>query len=56
MYKRQVHSLPTRWINAAGDWFVRAPFGAKLAVFIVAVQLVVQFMSEDVMPFIYFQF
>ena len=51
-----VHSLPTRWINAAGDWFVRAPFGAKLAVFIVAVQLVVQFMSEDVMPFIYFQF
>ena len=51
-----VHSLTTRWINAAGDWFVRAPFGAKLAVFIVAVQLVVQFMSEDVMPFIYFQF
>ena len=51
-----VHSLPTRWINAAGDWFVRAPFGAKLAVFVVAVQLVVQFMSEDVMPFIYFQF
>ena len=51
-----VHSLPTRWINAAGDWFVRAPFGAKLAVFIIAVQLVVQFMSEDVMPFIYFQF
>ncbi len=51
-----VHSLPTRWINAAGDWFVRAPFGTKLAVFIVAVQLVVQFMSEDVMPFIYFQF
>ena len=51
-----VHSLPTRWINSAGDWFVRAPFGAKLAVFIVAVQLVVQFMSEDVMPFIYFQF
>ena len=51
-----VHSLPTRRINAAGDWFVRAPFGARLAVFIVAVQLVVQFMSEDVMPFIYFQF
>lgn len=51
-----VHSLPTRWINAAGDWFVRAPFGAKIVVFIVAVQLVVQFMSEDVMPFIYFQF
>lgn len=51
-----VHSLPTRWINAAGDWFVRAPFCAKLAVFIIAVQLVVQFMSEDVMPFIYFQF
>lgn len=51
-----VHSLPTKVCNAAGEWFVNSPFFAKLIIFIVAVQLVVQFMSEDVMPFIYFQF
>lgn len=51
-----VHSLPTSVYQATGEWFVRSPFYAKLIIFVVAVQLVIQFMSEDVMPFIYFQF
>lgn len=51
-----VHSLPTRIYNNMSAWFIKAPFYAKLITFIIAVQLVIQFMSEDVTPFIYFQF
>lgn len=50
------HSLPTHVYNRAGEWFVHTSFFNKLVIFIIAVQLVVQFMSAEVMPFIYFQF
>ena len=50
------HALPKRWWVVAGERFVRSPWIVKLAVFLIVVQLVVQFMSEDVSPFIYFQF
>lgn len=36
--------------------FVKLPYVVKLILFIIAVQLVIQFRSEDVQPFIYFQF
>ena len=51
-----VHALPTRWVDRWGEWFVKSPWVLKLALFLVVVQLVVQFMGEDVAPFIYFQF
>ena len=50
------HALPRRWFDAASDRFVRSPWIVKLLIFLVVVQLVIQFMSEDVSPFIYFQF
>ncbi|MCD8386575.1 MAG: MBOAT family protein [Bacteroidales bacterium] len=50
------HAVPTRWWDRAGRWFVMAPWGVKLLIFVIVVQLVVQFQSEDVAPFIYFQF
>lgn len=50
------HSLPRRWYAALERAFVGAPWVVKLGVFIVVVQLVIQFMSENVAPFIYFQF
>lgn len=50
------HSLPTKIYNSIGDWFVKSPIYAKLIIFIIAVQCVIQFMTEEVMPFIYFQF
>ena len=50
------HSLPTRWWNKLGDTFVRMPWILKLAVFIIVIQLVLQFRGESVSPFIYFQF
>lgn len=50
------HALPSKWWAKAGEWFVRSPWIAKLVIFLAVVQLVIQFMSEDVSPFIYFQF
>ena len=37
-------------------FFVRSPWVIKLGVFIIAVQLVIEFMTSEVAPFIYFQF
>lgn len=50
------HALPRRWYDIMGSWFVKSPWIVKLLIFVVIVQLVIQFMSEDVTPFIYFQF
>lgn len=50
------HALPRRWFNAMGEFFVKSPWIVKLLVFVIVVQLVVEYMSEDVAPFIYFQF
>ena len=51
-----VHAIPQRWHNRMLDLFVKAPWPVKLFGFIVVVQLVIEFMSENVAPFIYFQF
>lgn len=50
------HALPRRWYDIMGRWFVKSPWIVKLLIFVIVVQLVIQFMSEDVTPFIYFQF
>lgn len=50
------HSLPRRWYDVISRWFVHSPWIAKFAIFVIIVQLVLQFMNEEVSPFIYFQF
>lgn len=50
------HFMPQRWVDAGGRLFARSPWVAKLLVFAAVVQLVIEFMSEEVAPFIYFQF
>ncbi len=50
------HALPRRWFDAMGQTFVSSPWILKLIIFIIVVQIVIQFMSEEVAPFIYFQF
>ena len=50
------HFMPDEFWNRVGRLFVRTPWLLKLAIFVVVVQLVLQFRSEDVPPFIYFQF
>ena len=51
-----LHALPLGWLDRASRWFVDAPWIVKLLIFIVVVQLTLQFMSAEVKPFIYFQF
>lgn len=50
------HFMPEGFWDRLGSRFVRWPWVVKLLVFVVVVQLVLQFRSEDVPPFIYFQF
>ncbi len=50
------HAMPRSWFDKMGEMFVNSRWIIKLLIFIVIVQLVIQFMSEDVAPFIYFQF
>jgi hypothetical protein len=50
------HFMPAGFWDRLGQRFVGCPWLLKLAIFIIIVQLVLQFRSEDVPPFIYFQF
>ncbi len=51
-----MHSTPTNWNQKIMEGYIRAPYLLKVFVFVILVQMVVQFKSEDVQPFIYFQF
>lgn len=50
------HALPSGVIDRLSTAFVRSWWTVKLIVFLVVVQLVLEFAGEDVAPFIYFQF
>ena len=50
------HFLPKCGYATVQRWFVNTPWVVKLLVFVVVVQLVVQFSSADVKPFIYAQY
>ncbi len=51
-----MHFPPKKWNDFMLQTYVRSPYAVKLLVFIVLVQLTIQFKSEEVQPFIYFQF
>ena len=51
-----MHSIPEKWNEKLIEFYVKSPFLLKLIVFIITVQLVIQFQNEEVQPFIYFQF
>ena len=50
------HTIPLKILDKLSDIFVKTPFMVKLFLFIIVVQLVIQFQNESVQPFIYFQF
>lgn len=50
------HFIPESWARKGEELFLRSPWVVKLAVFLVVVQLVIEFMTAEVSPFIYFQF
>ena len=51
-----MHFVPQRWADTLQFKYAAAPWIVKLVVFILVVQLVVEFMLAEVQPFIYFQF
>lgn len=51
-----MHFLPQTTADKAQMLFIRSPWFVKLLTFLIVVQLVIEFMSEEVAPFIYFQF
>lgn len=50
------HLIPSSIADKCQYVFVKSPWFVKLLCFLVIVQLVIEFMSEEVAPFIYFQF
>ena len=50
------HFVPQSIADRVQYIFVRSPWIVKLLCFLTVVQLVIEFMSEEVAPFIYFQF
>lgn len=50
------HFVPQRIADKAQYIFIRSPWIVKLLTFLIVVQLVIEFMTEEVAPFIYFQF
>ncbi len=50
------HFVPQRWADKCQYAFIKSPWLLKLLIFVGVVQLVIEFMSEEVAPFIYFQF
>ncbi len=50
------HAVPEKLNQKLSLSFVKSPYIIKLVIFIIAIQLVVQFRLEEVQPFIYFQF
>ena len=51
-----MHFVPQRWADRLQDIYVASPWVVKLLVFLCSVQMVIEFMTAEVQPFIYFQF
>ncbi|MDE7350606.1 MAG: MBOAT family protein [Muribaculaceae bacterium] len=50
------HFVPQRWADGVLAAYVRSNWIIRLIIFLIVVQLVIEFMTEEVAPFIYFQF
>ena len=51
-----LHAVPRALLQAARDSFIGSLWIAKLLIFLAVVQLVIEFSTAEVAPFIYFQF
>ena len=50
------HAIPENWAKKCRDIFINSNIAVKIIILLIVIQLVVQFQSETVQPFIYFQF
>ena len=51
-----LHFVPRNIWDKLRDWFINVHWAVKLVIFIVLIQLVLQFASATVQPFLYSQF
>lgn len=51
-----MHFVPQGWADYVQTSFVKSPWIVKLVLFLCSVQLVIEFMTAEMQPFIYFQF
>jgi len=51
-----LYAIPLKWFQRLSQQFINVPFWVKAIIFIVVIQLVIQFQSADVQPFLYAQF
>lgn len=51
-----MHFVPQRWADSLQFSYIKSPWIVKLVIFLLVVQLVIEFMVAEVQPFIYFQF
>ena len=51
-----IHWWPSRWKDNYMNWFIRTPYWAKILIVAALVFLVYKTQTEDLQPFIYFQF
>ena len=51
-----LHSIRPAFYDKMKVWFIKSPWIVKMIVFLVVIQLVLQFSTGEVQPFIYFQF
>lgn len=50
------HFIPQKWMHVGQVLFIRSPWIVKILVFLLVVQCVIEYMTLEVAPFIYFQF
>jgi len=51
-----IHTIPIKTFDKLTAYYIKLPFLVKAIGFVILVQLIVQFKTEGVQPFIYFQF
>ena len=51
-----MHSLPTSYIEKVKNAFIRSAWIVKALIFLIVIQLIIQFSHGEIQPFIYFQF
>jgi len=50
------NAIPAKWFQRFTQRFIELPYWIKIIAFLVVAQLVVQFQSADIQPFLYAQF
>jgi len=51
-----LHNIPQRFYDKMKIWFIHTHWLLKTLLFLVVIQLIIQFSSGEIQPFIYFQF